>query len=903
MFCENCGASLAPGAKFCGACGHKVDAVDAVQEAPVQSAAAQNTAIPQGVAQQAAAQSYIPQSVPVQSAAQQTPVQSGSVQGAVQFTAAQGTSIPQETVQPKPVQLSKSENAVDALMNEYYRAADGANSTSAQPYAPAQNMEVPQGERYTAPVYTAAPVQPVKKKTRWYIPVIAVAGGVVVLAGAGVVAYNCNKAAVSHLLMGDAGYAHSVITGLTETERTEIAEKAAASAGGMVSALNSIQNNNSGAVDVNPLGYAAAAMNSLLGDTGLEYSISTNVELHGEALDSLKQEALAAGLGESDFDALMNGISELKLTAAERAGDEVLEYSMKLTAGSDNLGEAQMRYEKDGTFTLIFPGMSDKALEYKFPAQDWSDFISESNDVEYDFSGLLKKINKNTKKVFQDFDYKYTSGKSDVMGVEFNGMTVRMDLGADDICELGTAVIEVMMDDDEFISYIAEISGEEATTIKSSLNSALYSLELAKGSGEDGSVISVELYMNNDNTLAGASLVYGENLFDESSVSGELARFGYVSNGLDTAAVFTMNGTEYIRYQVKGVSASEGTAMLTVSDGSYYGTTYSIRADYKNLGEIEVFGYPCITGDFEITVDENTAAALVGSGDASMIADGKLFVSIAPNGKGASYTIGVEHNDYGKASMTLALDEASGEIAPKPGSEYTVIHADSDNIDDETVQPLLDDLAAYYNDLAEKNALVKLVRDSIEGISDSGDVNFGVNGGGLDDDYSPSSNSYDVSMANINAANISSLSSSFFSYRAMMDQGFSGSADIMMVVTDGVWQIDDDGTTYNWGDGKDHWGFSSDDFEGFNSVPETDNTDKYIDYMATMCDVQDAFIEMFIENGEVVGVTYIEGDYGDVDDIPSLSDFKNGSWYFCNSGTAGKVGNAYIGTYPQLSLD
>lgn len=897
MFCENCGASLAPGAKFCGDCGHKVAAVDTAQETPVQPAAAQNTAVPQEAAQTPADPGYIPQSVPVQSAVQQASVQSAPAQGtgfpqtgAVQFTASQGNYIPQEPVQPKPVQLSKSDNAVDTLMDEYYRAADGANSAPSQPHAPVQNLEIPQGDRYSAPVYTA-PMQPVKKKSRWYIPVIAVAGGVVVLAGAGVVAYNCNKAAVSHLLMGDAGYAHSVITGLSESERTEAVEKAAASAGSMVSSLNSVQVDNAG-VDVNPLGYTAAALNSFLGNTGLEYTISTNVELHGEALDSLKQEALAAGLSESDFNALMNGISELKLTSAERASDEVLEYSMKLTSGSDNLGEAQMRYENDGTFTLIFPGMSDKAIEYQFPAQDWSELISESSDVEYDFSGLLKKINKNTKKIFQDFDYKYTSGKTNVMGVEFNGMTVRMDLGADDLCELGTAVIEVVMDDDEFMSYIAEITEEDATTIKSSLNSALYSLEAAKGSGYDGTVVSVELYMNSDNSLAGASLVCGEDLSDESSVTDEILRLGYISNGLDTAAAFTMDGTEYFKFQVKGVSASEGTAMLTISDGSYYGSTYNIRADYRNLGETDVFGYPCVTGDFEITVDESTAAAIVGDDDASMIAGGKLLVSIAPNGKGASYTIGVEHADYGKASITMAFDEASGEIAPKPGSEYTVVHPESVSIDDEAIQSIMSDLAAYYNDLADKNALIKIIRDSAGRISDDIDSDFGVIDGGFEENSPSSSN--DVIMANINAANISSLTTSFLSYREMMDQGFTGSADVMMVVTDGVWQIDDDGTTYNWADGKDHWGFSSD--------YGTANTDKYIDYMATTCDVQNAFIEMFVEYGQVVGVTYIEGDYSDVSDIPSLSDFRNGSWDFCGSGTAGKVGNAYIGTSPQLSL-
>ena len=90
-----------------------------------------------------------------------------------------------------------------------------------QQFNAAQSAQDIQPMRYSAEVPPASPaVQPVRKKNRLIPGLCIAAGAVVVLGGAGAAFCHFNKPLVSKLIMGDAGYAHSVtmnaLSGISE---------------------------------------------------------------------------------------------------------------------------------------------------------------------------------------------------------------------------------------------------------------------------------------------------------------------------------------------------------------------------------------------------------------------------------------------------------------------------------------------------------------------------------------------------------------------------------------------------------------------------------------------------------------------------------------------------------------
>ena len=79
---------------------------------------------------------------------------------------------------------------------------------------------------------------------------------------------------------------------------------------------------------------------------------------------------------EQEYDQIVNILNNIDLTLSfsEKDSGGALEYAVDVRTPNGSLGNAQLRYEEDGTASLIFPGMSSTGFSTKL-----APLISESS--------------------------------------------------------------------------------------------------------------------------------------------------------------------------------------------------------------------------------------------------------------------------------------------------------------------------------------------------------------------------------------------------------------------------------------------------------------------------------------------------------------------------------------------
>ena len=852
MFCEKCGAQLGAGMKFCTACG-----------APV------------------------------------------------------GVSAPEQGA-PAPVNDGGT-GAVNDLMNSYYRAAQGTQPSAApasapvQQGAPVQGAAFPQGAQfqgypYGAPmqntgipaqganpcqgipqqpgvmpeVYSAYPqaVKPIKKpgKFRKFLPAACIAGGVVVLAGTGLIVYNCNKAFFTHSALGDAGYAHEMVIGtLTSGKTGEILNKSLNAAGNMMSAQSAINRlyYDSGYdtyynyKDTLAMEYYSQILQSYIGTSGVQMTVSADVQLSSDGKD-----AIESLIGSSvDIDEILKSVSDLKFTAAEKVENDTIEGAASLTIGSDTIAAVQVRYEKDGTYTVILPGISDIGIKGELPTLD-TDSRTSGTVSSYDFIALEQKIKQKTRPLFENYKYKYTTGSDLVRGVEFDGMKVEITLNVADAYEFYNVVLEVMKNDSGFVRYMSEISGTDTDDFVSGIEYIIENnnseIEYFNEYYDGGDEYRITAYMNSNNTLAGV----GIKMDDVNTV--------FISNGKDAAFSYKEGDTEYVRFNAEGKSASEGTAKLVIN-GGYYSSTQTYTVDYKNFGMMTAFGMPCIKGDFEMSLDAGELYDI--SSDLGRTGGAKLLLSISPNGQGMKISFGVSSDDYGKVMLNIDYD-AAGTVAPKPGNNYKLY----DPTDSDMLSEINSDLMDHIGKLAEKYAII----DSI---------------------YTPTVKGYidsdRVTAANSTAAAIKNNVSTFLTNADTSGYGMKfgdyniDSLDI--TVSGGVWSCTSaDSDNYRTGSNI-VWG------GGARGVTSSDSKDNVYNAETLLCielarlfpDMNNAAIHVVLTGGMCTAVAYTSDQTYLVEgvDMPYIYNGFFNDYFEWNGKTAGITSSGIVvGTSPAVPL-
>ncbi|MGN1341055.1 MAG: zinc ribbon domain-containing protein [Oscillospiraceae bacterium] len=588
---------------------------------------------------------------------------------------------------------------------------------------------------YSQPVrYTAQPAPaaaPAKKRSKLVPGICIAAGAAVALGGTGAVVYNTNRASINRLLMGDANYAYSVamkaassVTSSVEgvspavnaMMKTSMNNTAVADAVGLASDAANGELTGSDLPDTDDaLAAAATAMemgavyiNEMTGMSGAEVTMSGSLELS----DSVKELILDSAGGVIDSTALDNIVGALNttvFTTAEKDSGSAYEYMLDLTSGGDSIVSAQLRYEKDGTFTMVFPGISDTGFTAQLPAASAG---KQTADItKFDLMQLYTEITAGFRSELQKYDIQYTAGESRVGNLTFNGLNMEMTLGADELADMIMVVADAIEGDEEFEKYL------EALDSSSSLDEIVEKLEEgADELRELNSDLTTKLifYINTDDTLAGGRLTLINN--------GYSMDYAVLSGGNDYEATFTVNGTEYFAVHSKGTSKTDGRVefdfsglmqMLLTRSESITTDKYALYMDYTGAGTAEIFGIPTSVGTYKLSLSSGVAGLLSGGdvGIKQTIEQSSITVSMQPQGKGVVCSCGADVSGYGRCELVLTLDEPKGEVAPKPDDRYKLVDI---NDAEEAADALTVDLMAHISDLSS-NKLVGTIVGLVSG--------------------------------------------------------------------------------------------------------------------------------------------------------------------------------------------
>lgn len=177
-----------------------------------------------------------------------------------------------------------------------------------------------------------------------------------------------------------------------------------------------------------------------------------------------------------------------------------------------------------------------------------------------------------------------------------------------------------------------------------------------------------------------------------------------------------------------------------------------------------------------------------------------------------------------------------------------------------------------------------------------------------------------ITSANSSAQQVKDRVTEFFTKMDAAKASYKGSGHkIVITVSGGTWTLGAASTTTttsgtttttttsaysttyaqtDWLDGGDHWGSSVD-----TSNDITDKDTKLLNYLAdSLSDLKNAYIEVWVKSGKVLGVSCVDGATSSISNLPQASDFQAGEYGFNGSTKAGVMDNVVIGTSPTLTL-
>lgn len=673
------------------------------------------------------------------------------------------------------------------------------------------------------------------------------------------------------------------------------------------------------------LEYAAWQINHATGTRGVTADFSMKAELSPNVTEAAKAEFSTEEYAE--IEKILNNL-DFGMTISEKDSGGALEYSADISACGGSIGNAQLRYEQDGTATLILPGMSATGFTAQLPAHSMTENAPE---VSFDFSKLYGSISSGMKDAFKDFEIKCVNGTTELGTLKFSGMTVQMYLDKDDLCNIALVVINAARNDEGLTAYLTSVD-DSMTAEKLAEGFDMLAEELEEWRvGSNEASAQIVYYINSDNTLAGADFtVFGSN--------DRNVQLRCLTQGNNAELLAAEDGEAVFQAHVVSDSATSGSATASFVNESYDGSReeVSFTVNYSDLGTANVFGMPVRTGTFAMNFPAEDTRRFI---DEEMNLDipdeiignvggSDLVLNIAPNGSGLKVSFTASAEGLGTLTYSAGVSEATGDIAPKPGSEYKLVSIE--DISEDDITAFSSDLEKYYSALAESNPLVNAVISLQNTIGNTPDSDYGFDMDyeddyDWDDDYYWDDDEWDysdtaaeITDADITAANATAqrMKNYCTTYLTMMDAqkltpGAKSAEIIIFAWGDEEWKTyvngydNSDFTGYqyisNWSDGKDHWGatpFLEDDVPAHG--PDENNFTDYVSKL--MPDVDDGYFLIIIQDGSVLGVTYIT-DYYSADILPSAEDYQYGSWDFGGSDRAGVVNGSVVGTAPVLALE
>lgn len=612
-------------------------------------------------------------------------------------------------------------------------AAAGQQAGSENAAPPEYTGSVPlndiQPVRYSSEMPQAVPaVHSVKKKNRLVPGLCIAAGAVVVLGGAGAVVYSCNRPAIDRMILGDAGYAHSVMMNAAADADKAVFNAASQQLLNTAAAAISASVDGSGA-DVeaglddvfgeldyfqqsDPMEQAGRAMQyaadyifRLTGTDGLSVGLSGGIELEQSAVDELKKQAADEGFPAEFVDKAVEALKDISLTAAGKRSDGALEYSLKLNNCGDSLGEVQLRYEDSGRATLIFPGMSSRGFEFTLP-----EHTKISGDIpQYDVMKFYTALSEKFEERFRSYEIKCENGTAELGTLKFSGMTVQITLDRGDICDLMQIVIDTAREDAELGNYIktlAQIDDDELAQAWQDMNEGI--ARIRSVTSEVG--LNLTFYVNGRNETVGGRVTFTGEGDDE-------AYAAWLSDGLRSEYSLKAEEDVDIAVHVYGTTRNSGMMKLELPAsmlGSDEDGTAVFDVKYSNAGVASAFGLPVTVGSYRVTVPESTAQLICYDDISEKIFSGAEYsLDISAHGKEFAYSVAFSSPEYGNVRCGITVSEAAGEVAPVPGSEYRIV--DVEDMSEDDMEAILDDISEYYSELSSSNPLLSVYNAIING--------------------------------------------------------------------------------------------------------------------------------------------------------------------------------------------
>ena len=171
-----------------------------------------------------------------------------------------------------------------------------------------------------------------------------------------------------------------------------------------------------------------------------------------------------------------------------------------------------------------------------------------------------------------------------------------------------------------------------------------------------------------------------------------------------------------------------------------------------------------------------------------------------------------------------------------------------------------------------------------------------------------------ITSADSSAQQVKDRTTEFLTKMDAAKASFKADAVIVKIKVDaGKWKIDggtsgggaeateSNPSANDWLDKTDHWGLNKTVDTTTGTIEKKDT--EYIAYIAdSLSDLKNAWIEVHIKTGKVVGVACIDGAKDSVNPMPSAANFQAGTYGFDGSTKAGVQKNVVIGTSPKLTL-
>lgn len=166
-----------------------------------------------------------------------------------------------------------------------------------------------------------------------------------------------------------------------------------------------------------------------------------------------------------------------------------------------------------------------------------------------------------------------------------------------------------------------------------------------------------------------------------------------------------------------------------------------------------------------------------------------------------------------------------------------------------------------------------------------------------------------ITSANSTAQQVKDRTTEFLTKMDAAKASYTGGDAIKVVTVDtGVWKMGanktsaEDAESGQWLDKGAHWGTEYNTGNPGDAIKDKDT--KFIAYIGdSLSDLKNAYIEIYIKNGKVIGVTCIDGakELGSTG-VPGAADFQKGTYAWPGNKAGVSTNSVVVGTSPALAL-